>query len=321
MYWVEYAPETTLRRTIPTHWSLLVSHLPTTSPCCAAILRREHSHYGMDLLSAGTFDWPRLLLAEDARTTLPHEYAGAIMLEGLCRRESAVGDLLCCDPVVVQAICDHVATQPPLLRVLQYLAPGRAPVFAAAIPGVLVQLEQHKALDSISVLHILQGIEAMPRLMQLLVSHPHPWKCEVIHAVASNPRDVVDYYATARSESRDDIMRVLVQLLKVNDTAQPSLAVLDCILRTICESRTTFEEHDGVDILERFSLSSAGVNSELADLAGRLVDDLFDDDDAGISFGGTAAAGEQFTSFSFAPPQGRGRGRTIPAWQQNTNNN
>lgn len=157
-----------------------------------------------------------------------------------------------------------------------------------------------------------------------------------------------DLVWTNDEQHRDKLMQSLIELTVVQDkdAVVPALQILDRLLRCIESSRVVFESCRGVDALEQVCANTDELEVA-SQLAAKLIDDLFDNDDddaeevaAVTEFYAAppSIANNQFVfgvpqsqqqSFNFAamapppeplepaaPPAGRGRGRTMPAWMQ-----
>jgi len=154
------------------------------------------------------------------------------------------------------------------------------------------------------------------------------------------------YVWTDSEEHQHRLMQVLGgEFLKMSSQSHeavvPALEILDKLVRNIEASRFLFDSHGGVDLLEDVCANSSGsTTDEAAEIAARLIDDIFDTDDGDsidyeasslsmpaiennqFVFGGAPAMAafrsDSATSMeTTTPPQagaGRGRGRTMPAW-------
>ena len=155
------------------------------------------------------------------------------------------------------------------------------------------------------------------------------------------------YVWTDSEEHQQRLMQVLGgEFLKITPSSSsheavvPALQILDKLVRNIEASRFLFDSHGGVDLLEDVCANSSSTTDEAAEIAARLIDDIFDTDDGDsidyeasslslpaiennqFVFGGAPAIAafrsNSATSMeTTSPPQagaGRGRGRTMPAW-------
>jgi hypothetical protein len=118
----------------------------------------------------------------------------------------------------------------------------------------------------------------------LEIDHINPFSC-TSHQLKAISNDILTNILWNNPEENLSLMRSLVDLLHVKDSdaVLSSLQVIDRFLRTGSESeilsvRTSFEECDGVDALERIGDVFPSTSTE-ALLAADLLNEFFDDDE------------------------------------------
>lgn len=203
----------------------------------------------------------------------------------------------------------------------------------------------------------------LPRLVSILSSESASlnWKrdaaCAIWNAVSDPPGAILSdqnyslvlhqlmLHHVWKEPTADKLMEACIDLLgrPDMDAVLASLQVLDRILRSIPDSRITFEGLSGVDCLESVCSNAVGQDSTALDtassLAENLLDDFFDPDqgsegedepdtapavrDSQFVFGAPASSIQGTTAFNFGADtssagqgRGRGRGRSLPAWMQ-----
>jgi hypothetical protein len=195
----------------------------------------------------------------------------------------------------------------------------------------------------------------LPRLLPILTSEStrFEWKreavCAICNAVVIPPPfvDSVQEKINGRNLSEllrtyvwnavepEHLFRSLVELIKSPDcdAVVAAMNILDRVLREFEGSRPLFESCGGVDTLEYVCEHASELDVQFR-LASGLIDDVFDVEDHmfvsdtniapmiannSFVFGAHQTQIEKFafgSSGEASAPQGRGRGRTIPAWMQ-----
>jgi len=205
-----------LRAILP-HWSLLTDHLPCSSYCCAAVIRNDSTHYGMDFLqSLTTFQIAELLALDNDTAT-----EAAWILEGLSGREDDAVHVLCRNGTtangvllsrLVQRMNRPEATMEFLVPALRAVAnlcsacdgqyvPLLLEQQLALVPTMTRLLEQATVLDAVTTAACLltdAGLpghpstenalpQFLPRLVAILLSSQatFSWRREAAYAIST----------------------------------------------------------------------------------------------------------------------------------------
>lgn len=283
---VLYASDAAIRCIIPQYWGVLAGALHHGgSYAVAAILRVDMTHFGMDLLQAMDRPFDETLLQTND---------GVCVIQGLSRRERECAELLLNTPSVGNSLRAIIATATDM----KILVPALQAVANLELPCDEVLRHVRGVLDAIPAAVVCTAKEKwIVMFVDMLVegSVLHAWKVEIVYALADFRESVVESFW------RNELVEPLVGLMKLHDTAEPSILILDRALRCINHGalRITFEAAGGVELLEERAV-------ELR-IAEELIDDLFSDDEA---------VPPEESSVGFSPPNstGRGRGKPIPAW-------
>lgn len=199
--------------------------------------------------------------------------------------------------------------------------------------------------------------QIVPRLTAILNAPEATleWRREATHALrtaVSEPPSLSEFSSPVVESNLVNILAMiwsshpleaLLELLHVPDTdaVLAALYILNRLLRSLPESRSAFAQSCGVERLEEVCHRAADLNNaysndmELAaDMAAKLLDDIFDDEEEedydtaptieGDSFGFGLPESAMPPAFAFSQPaqqpsQGRGRGRTLPSWMLREN--
>jgi hypothetical protein len=103
-----------LNALIPQYWQLFIQNLPMSSYCCAAILRVDSKHYGVEFCSIqgsqeninqqGLTPAHLCSLLENEKTAID----AAWILDGLCRREDDAVDFVCHSPLLLSSFVQQL---------------------------------------------------------------------------------------------------------------------------------------------------------------------------------------------------------------------